>query len=295
MKQSQVSYIIPYRKSTEDRDRNLSLALKWISINFPHYEVIIVELDTETKINKSLLTPDIKHVFHTYQGIFNRALARNIGALNASNDIFVFADNDVIMEPEKFNMGVEMCCKEYDAIHPFLNCIDITEEDMALIENSEAAQSMFYSIYALEKDTGSLREAMPFAGACLIIKRKPFWKIGGWPEEFIGWGGEDNIMSYKIDRFLSKKWFPNSIYHLPHKRSEFDWYNHPEYQKNYAKMQDIVELTDDKLVEYCKNSRTKLMSFPLTAVRKEEKEEILSCSLPIKKERQRSSDFTFLT
>lgn len=294
MSHYKVSYIIPYRKSTEDRDRNLDLTLKWLSNNFSYFEVIIVELDTETKIDKKLLLSNARHIFYFYEGIFNRSLARNIGALNATGDIFVFADNDVIMDPKKFKFCIDMCNDTYDSVHPFSACLDLTEDELKKINPDLKNLSLLYESFEPVEDMNNYREAMPFAGANLIIRRKPFFAIGGWPEETVGWGCEDNILSYKIDRFLTKKCFPNYIYHLPHKRSVYDWYNNPEYKDNYAKMQRIVDLTDDELVNYCKNSRKKLLSFPLNSLRQDEKEELLSYSISVIKERERSVDFTFI-
>jgi len=282
MNKYQVSYIIPYRKSAEDRERNLALTLKWLGSNFPDYEIIIVEFDSTSKLNKSLLPANAKHIFHSYDGVFNRALARNIGALNASHDILAFSDNDIIMSPEDFSFCVEQCHDKYQAVNPYFVCIDLTEEELNTLDVEKNDLSVLYKPSESQKseDLNSHREDLNFAGGNLIIRKKPFYYIGGWPEEMIGWGGEDDVISYKIDRFLTKKSFPNYIYHLPHARTVYDWYDHPEFKNNCDKMNNVFKLADDELIEYCEKSKSEILSSPYNCLKKEESEALLSYSLP---------------
>ncbi len=278
MKNYPVSFIMPYRMTTEDRERNLKLMLEWLGESFLNYEIIIVELDGVTKIDKSLLTNNVKHVFHKHEGLFNRSLARNVGALNATHKILAFSDNDVIINPEEFNECVSLCQEKYQAVNPYFVCIDLTEKELASMENKAQLYAPSQSLKAEEID--SHREDLNFAGGMLLIRKDAFFYIGGWPEEMKGWGAEDDVLAYKIDRFLTKKSFKNFIYHLPHERTVYDWYDHPEFKNNCDKMNKVFELTDQALVKYCEEGKNQMLESSLNDLTQEEKNRYANYQLP---------------
>jgi predicted glycosyltransferase involved in capsule biosynthesis len=63
-------------------------------------------------------------------------------------------------------------------------------------------------------------------GGTTIFKKEALEKIGGWPEEFFGWGAEDDAMSIKVKLFLKWKECDNICYHLFHEREtpDMNWY-----------------------------------------------------------------------
>lgn len=254
MHNSQCSFIIPYRKSTADRERNLKITLQSINYFFPNHEIIISEMDEQPKIE--LINPPntVQHVFNKDTGIFNRSYARNLGALNANNDILIFTDNDLIMDPEALLNCIQQCT-EVQAVNPFSICIDLTEEELLQYKVNENDPTAFNELFRSfnPQDISRHREALVFAGGILIIKKDSFFEIGGWPQEMIGWGGEDNVLSYKIEQLLSHQSFNHFVYHLPHDRTSFDWYDHPEYQENCNKMNRILEMSKSELIDYCKS------------------------------------------
>ena len=296
MSKCKVSYIIPYRKSSEDRDRNMSLTLRWLSTHFSHYEVIIVELDSAPKLNKELLPPDAKYVFQCNDGIFSRSLARNIGALSASHDILVFADNDLIMNPEGFDFCIEQCCENYEAVNPFCVYLDLSEEELGQLDIERNGLEALYKSNESPKinDTDCHRYAPTFAGGIMIIRKNALFHIGGWPEEMIGWGAEDNTISYKIERFLGKKSYSNYIYHLPHERLVYDWNSHPEFKNNCEKMNNVFDMTDNELILYCENSKKKILSYQSNSFTSEYTNALLAYKLPYPKPKPNDMGFTFL-
>lgn len=263
MSKIEVSYIIPYRKSTEDRERNLKLILKWINHNIDNYEIIIVEMDNETKLDKSILSPKVKHVFQEDRGIFNRALARNIGGTVATKDVLIFSDNDVILDPKLMDLCIQECYENhYDAVNPCFAMVDLKEEDLRKINYNVNDFDYFYKMIGEKrsKDVECYREDMNFAAAIFLIRKDMFKYIGGWPDEFVGWGGEDDVMSYKIESLLNSKGFNECIYHLPHQRNAYDWCDHPEYQNNCDKMNRILNFDIEQLKSYCEEGRNKLLN-----------------------------------
>ena len=81
------TYIISYRDSPY-RIFNLKKIISWLE-NF-NCEIIIVEQDTESKINFE--EDYINHIFTYSDRPFNKSWACNCGALKAKSDIIVFGD-----------------------------------------------------------------------------------------------------------------------------------------------------------------------------------------------------------
>ena len=93
----------------------------------------------------------------------------------------------------------------------------------------------------------------------MLLQTDAYYQIGGWPEDLVGWGGEDDIISHKISKLLTNKSFPHSVYHLPHYRSVYDWSDHPEFQNNCEKMNRILRLSDSDLVLLCSQQKELLI------------------------------------
>jgi hypothetical protein len=53
----------------------------------------------------------------------------------------------------------------------------------------------------------------------VVFSRTAFESVGGWDEEFVGWGGEDDMMTFKVEAAgLKTASMPFSCYHLWHPR-----------------------------------------------------------------------------
>ena len=193
------SYIIPYRKTSDDRERNLSVTLDWIRYNITDTEIVIVEMDSISKIDENLKKdPMIKYLFIKDEQVFNRGRARNMGSLLATGDIFIFGDNDIIMNPSEFNHCLGQCRTGFQAVNPFCVMVDLSEENVKdfVINKDNPFDFRKLKEKNIESATENHRRDLNFAAGISMIRRDCFFDIGGWPEEFIGWGGEDDIFSY---------------------------------------------------------------------------------------------------
>jgi predicted glycosyltransferase involved in capsule biosynthesis len=81
-------------------------------------------------------------------------------------------------------------------------------------------------------------------GGMTIFRKEAFLSIGGYNEDFIGWGGEDDFQAIKVKTFL--KWYelPARCYHLFHERTAPDskW-----YQRNIQLLQKLSSLGKEDL------------------------------------------------
>lgn len=208
------TYIIPFKFS---EDRFLTLQKVINNIKELECEVIIIEQGTQSILpTKEINLP--KYIFLENHYPFNKSWALNCAWKEASHDIIVFGDADNLIQNSKLlevieNMG------DYDFVSPHIRLIDLTEEENLL---------SYQEIFSIERHgRGELdHQKLPMCGGTTIFKKEALKKIGGWPEEFFGWGAEDDAMSIKVRHFLKWKEIDNNCYHLYHKRIDPDmnWY-----------------------------------------------------------------------
>jgi hypothetical protein len=207
------TYIIAYRHS-EDRFKNLQLVLDWLG-NSPR-DIIIVESDRDSKLDCLKNKYRFTHTFLNNDHPFNKSWCFNVGYKLADTENIVFGDADLIMNKDIFLECVNLL-NEYEVINPYRSVLDLTSEET--------------KYYALEKKTSWLdtilrpgrgesdNQKVPFCGGIIIFKRSCLDRIGGWIEDFWGWGAEDDAQSYKVFT-LETNYFQckNRSYHLYHPR-----------------------------------------------------------------------------
>ena len=108
---------------------------------------------------------------------------------------------------------------EYDFISPHIRLIDLDQQE---------SKMDFNKIYQIDRPgRGDLdHQKLPMCGAMTIFTKDSLERIGGWPEEFFGWGAEDDAMSIKVKQLLKWKENDNKCYHLYHQRvnPDMQWY-----------------------------------------------------------------------
>lgn len=256
------SFIIPVRISNQGRLENLYQILDWLADLKDEIEVIVVEMDTHAKFEPERAT---KHVFVESNDAFNRGLARNIGALHASTDILVFGDADVVFNHAQLLQAIESCLDRFDAVSPWSRIYDVSHSekeklighfgDISTLYKSDVEQT---SKTMISECVDFLNQERSFAGGNVIFTRDSFVRIGGWPMDLTGWGGEDDIMSYLCFRTLTINRQDGSAYHLPHKRDVTDTNAHSSYKSNFKKMEDVFNMSDAELHDYMLNNRVML-------------------------------------
>lgn len=235
------TYIIPF-KYTDDRLITLKKVLE--NIKNIDCEVIVIEQGELSLLpDKNLLTYQ-KYIFIENKLPFNKSWALNVAWKEASNDIIVFGDADNLIDP---NTILELIkdMEEYDFISPHVRLIDLTYEENNLELNE---------IFKIDRPgRGELdHQKLPMCGAMTIFKKDALEKIGGWCQEFAGWGAEDDAMTIKVKHFLKWKEVPNKCYHLCHEKviPDQQW-----YYRNLSIYNGYLNIDKDKLMEYINKTR----------------------------------------
>ena len=237
------TFVIGYRHNLE-RLNNLRRVLDWIN-GFGGVEVLLIEQDTHSKIKH--LNLKAKHIFTRSNMPYNRSWAFNVAMKWANSDIIVFGDSDLIMEPNQFIEGLK-ALQNFEMVSPYHSVVDLTAQESNLpLENI---------IIINRPGRGETdNQKINISGGIAMFRRDAIQRIGGWNEDFIGWGGEDDFQTLKVKNFLSWTELKARCFHLYHSRPQPDqkW-----YQRNLQLLQKVSTLNKDQLQKMILNHIPKI-------------------------------------
>jgi hypothetical protein len=159
----------------------------------------------------------------------------------------VFGDSDLIMDPNRFIDGLRLL-DQYEMVNPYSSVLDLDAnesnlqfEQMILIERPGRG----------END----HQKVPLCGGICMFKKETINKIGGWSEDFIGWGGEGGYQDHKTKNLLTHYESTGKCYHLWHHRGEPDkkW-----YPRNLDLLNKLVSLQGQELIKQINTSFPKI-------------------------------------
>ena len=150
------------------------------------------------------------------------------------------------MDPQEFISAIRLL-EKYESVNPYSRVIDL--------EPGENGQPLD----VLKKITRPGRgetdiQKIPFAGGIIMFRKEALIRVGGWSEDYIGWGAEDDYQSFKIKQFLSHIEVPNRCYHLYHEKVKPDMIF---YQRNLQLLNKLVTYSPTDTMKYIANSAPK--------------------------------------
>jgi hypothetical protein len=173
-------------------------------------ECIVIEQDSMPRVKEHL--PDwVRYTFlrtHTDLSCYNRSAGFNLGAANASGEILILHDNDMLVSKTYCRDIVRLVDKGFEALNTKRYVFYLKHDHSQRILNSIheiASESPEYIIQNLE------------AGGSMAITKRAYMQIGGMDEEFIGWGGEDVEFWNRCSLLKRWIWGYEPIIHLWHK------------------------------------------------------------------------------
>ena len=250
-----ISIIIP----TYNKPLRLTKCLKNILSCKVNYKIeIIVINDGTLEITNAALDLIINNNVNLDFKVINtnhcgRAMARNIGAENATYDILLFLDDDIIIDADVINMHVKSHVNKSISnyvVHgrvlaiPYLKLFaeNDVEKTKIYMQNSKYVELAAYmndfnniSIDVLNKyatdskfekfvkhnvDQNLEYKWVGFVGANTSVKKSFFQTTGGFDSSFgLNWGGEDLEYGYRLHRFYNAMFvydFTTRAFHLDH-------------------------------------------------------------------------------
>lgn len=197
-----VSCIIPFREIGR-KDAILTVANNIRAQRFPDIEITMTEEDDTPKISDIECMP-AKHVFTVGRpkAAFNKSKAWNIGVSESSGDILVLHDADTLAQNNYIDAiynelsEVESCHLCRRIFYVSKNCTD-TINASGVVDNPICDRMVDY-----------------FEGGSIACKRSAYWKIGGFVEDFVGYGVEDCDFYYRLSK--ATQWREKRTFDLLH-------------------------------------------------------------------------------
>jgi hypothetical protein len=243
------SFILTYRYADDPaRRRNLEVVLAWLR-EFPLAEIIVVEQDVAPTLGDLAFPSNARQMFAYNPGPFNKSWGFNVGWRASRGSILVFGDADVVCS--SLPAAITACRSGVPAVRPFVRVVDLDEaQSVALHENLSRLADPAFGSSAAERSAAG--EHSPFCGALIVFQRSYFELLGGWDERFVGWGGEDDAMTVKLERAaIPRRAIDATAYHLRHRRANADLGDDPDYRNNLALVSELQTLSDEALRRLC--------------------------------------------
>ncbi|MBD3407207.1 MAG: glycosyltransferase [Candidatus Lokiarchaeota archaeon] len=196
---SEASVIIRYTNRSLSRARNLKILLDYIwPLNNIEIILSVMEHDIKIKHKKvhKIFSPDK----------FESAKANNIGAHNASTNIFIFQDADIMFHRKCYQKIINNINSGFGSIRVGERCVNLGENNIPKLKRNP-------ELILRHEFNSCFRDA---PGACIALSRKSFKDVGGHCELFKVYGWEDVYFRYKVKKLTSQKCLNQQMIHLPH-------------------------------------------------------------------------------
>lgn len=229
-----ISFIIHYRRDSDDRFNNFKVSVDYISKNFNGSQIIVINDSIE--IDKDIIpickNNGIKLLLCKNVDEFKKSYCFNYATSVAVHDILCFWDVDIIISQKYIRKAYEYILNgTYDHVYPFNGIFIDIQKDMF------NPYVLNYDFEGLEKHWTGKHASLHLAssespGGCNMISKKAFEKIGGYDARFIGWGFEDTDFLYRSKKINSVTYLQESdaiCWHIHHDnaiRTENPYYNH---------------------------------------------------------------------
>lgn len=204
------TYAIGWRHH-KDRESNLSRVLDWLR-SFPELDVLVVEQDNMKRFEPPR---GVRHVFLRSTKAYNRSWGFNVAYKESDSPVIIFGDSDIIMRGGELRASLD-AMEGLDVVSPYSSVIDLTKNE------SELSMDEMFQVSRPGRGEADIQRTN-LCGGVVMFSRSSFESVGGWDERFLGWGGEDDMMSFKVAAAgLKSASMPFRSYHLWHPKAPLD-------------------------------------------------------------------------
>lgn len=231
------SFIIHFRRDSEDRLFNLRCVLKYFHTFIDYGELFIINDDKEQDPeleNISNQYPNVTLAFYKNDGVYKRTLCFNKIAAISTKKILCFYDTDTLVKPEYLELSQNgILGGSVDHVYPYNGIfVDVKKKSRETLANFDfqkleillESRHLGYD----NDDVNVIHNAS--VGGIIMISKDAFNKIGGYDSNFIGWGCEDVEIERRsnLQNRVSRIGVDDAIcWHLQHDntiRTEHDHY-----------------------------------------------------------------------
>lgn len=223
-----ISIIIPYKKDKEYQGRIFG----W---NVRRYEEIVCPYLKDRDCDFELILEEDTHNIFYKTRILNRAVNK------ANKEILLFADMDMVFDPEILMKGIEAASKHKGIIHlgKYLHRLTRKKTEEILMGNVDVEISI------TEEDSELTSSIMP-AGLVVLLKES-FYKVNEMDERFYGWGAEDSAFNCAMVAIVEQSVrIEGDVYHLWHPREKQQSIAQGHFERNRRLYRRYARLIKDK-------------------------------------------------
>jgi glycosyltransferase involved in cell wall biosynthesis len=243
------SLIVTYRRGAGDaRLRNLRAVIARCA-RTPAHEVVLVEQDRLPTGDALPAHARLTRRFAFNPGAFNKGWGYNVGARAASGDVLAFCDADVLIG-ESLDTAIDACRRGTAVAKPYVRLIDLDADESAALCEGRLEPA---AIDVARPGREAIGERIVLCGGVFVMRRDAFARLGGFDERFVGWGGEDDAMTHKVERArLGCVEFDREVaLHLWHPRPREATSGAPHYARNIALLAEYARYDDTCLARLC--------------------------------------------
>lgn len=238
--------IIAHRNENNYRERNLKEILKYyLDIIDPDTRIIIVEQNTDTEI--SIDDSRIVHIKEKYDTeYFWKAKLLNRGVRESVKEAFCVVDSDAVLSKEAIDYLYSINVENFNMIFPYT--------EARLMNEGQTRLWIKERKMPVEVDQSIQKSHICYTGFFMAMSRRNYNAIGGYDEEYIGWGGEDDAVVVKTKRIndISRMPIQSIVLHMYHPRKDNPEYtSSARYEMNELFTHALKTMSNDDLHTYC--------------------------------------------
>lgn len=257
---SQLSIVIPVKIDTEDRLNNFIFSTKYLYDNFVNFELIVIEQDLHPKLEKICQDYGCVYINRKVAGTFYKTYNVNLAVSVCNNPYAMTYDCDVFFKPLALQQALQrLTSHQTDFIYPY-NRFMIEIDKNTTIDMTNLPYISQHDD-KLPSGTKLLYGHADYecTGGGFMYNKKEFLLVGGYNENIISYGCEDNeievrlkMLDHKVERLYNY-----NCYHIEHSRSLDSNYNNFS-QSNIAEFSRIKQMTVDDLKTYVASGMKKI-------------------------------------
>ncbi len=243
------TFVMTYREQGPERKRNLEFVLTWYG-RIDGAKFVLVEQDVEARLDSRELPSSVRYVFARNPGPFNKSWGLNVGARHAQAQVMIMLDADLLLPERLLRDTVDICQGEGLAANPYDQFLDLGQEETDAILAGTTVRFQRSPASGLHR----IRGRLCFCGGAFLVRAELFRAVGGFDERFIGWGGEDDAMSAKIERIGKGRLARvkgSTALHLWHPTGHDTTFGQPHYKENLSILRETVHASPDELAFLC--------------------------------------------
>jgi hypothetical protein len=237
------TFLIPFRKDSEDRTRNLRACIAYLNKHFETHIIVMEEAPERTFFDEG----KFKYIFNKNPSeLMHRTRMLNDMCKMSVTPIIVLMDTDVFLKPSQLWDAQQLIrSNQFDMVYPYEGkFINFIEPYISKIITTN-------SLDGIEECHGHMIHPNS-VGGCVMFNKSKFIEAKGEDYHMVSWGWEDDSRLHKFGTLGYRIARVNGIlYHLNHASSTNSANtSHQAYHNNHQEYLKLVSMNRDQLQRY---------------------------------------------